>query len=159
MSKDTPPGSGNTAAGIFYLAESYFEAALIVQREHRHPFTDHPARMLFLHAAECYFRACLRAADKSPVDIRSYNHDLAAMARDCGVAGMDLPAATVRYFAGVTESRDYVVVRYDFELRDRSGHRSKKLADLIEATGAVREAANAFLVKHGWPSLREHLSG
>lgn len=146
------PGAGLTPYGIFIHGQSFEEAADIVMVHYKNPSSDHPARLLYLHAIETFLRAYLRLQGFEPGEIRAYQHDLARMVDDAVARGLKLDKKSSAYIRGAGSERDYVRVRYDYDLRDLSGvwpppapARPKTMAALISAAGNVRIAVRDAL--------------
>ncbi len=81
MPKPTKPphGAGLTPFGIFLLAQSFEDAGHLVMENTIRQFSDHPQRLLFLHAIETYLRAYLCLQGAEPDEIRGYMHNVGRM--------------------------------------------------------------------------------
>lgn len=150
--KQTLPGGTMTPFGIFLLGQSYEEAGHAVVEHHRNPFSDHPARFVFLHAIEMYLRSYLRLQGCMPEDLRAYLHDITRMSEDAIAKGMILGERVATYIAAAGVERDYVKVRYAFDLRVLSSDwpptpspRPRKIEHLVAATAGVRVAVRDAL--------------
>jgi len=115
------PGQGMTTYGIFLLAECYHEAADVVLNHHTKALSDHPARLLYLHAIETYFRAFLRMWETNVDNLRAFRHNVGDMADASVAKGLHLDRVILKYLRDVSLENDYVRIRYDYDLRSLSG--------------------------------------
>jgi len=113
-------GSGVTPRGIYLLARCYHEAADIVTTGHRLAFSDHPSRLLYLHAAETYLRCFLRFKEYTPEKVRAFNHHLGELLDEAVGLGLIVSPKATKYLRSVAEENDYVRVRYDINIRPTS---------------------------------------
>lgn len=150
-----PHGAGLTPFGIFLLAQSFEDAGHLVLEHATQQFSDHPQRLLFLHAIESYLRAYLRLHGAEPDELRRYMHDVGKMLADAHDRGLSLDQATVDYLMASSEAGDDVRVRYDYDLRGLTGEwpdepkRPRSIDRLVCATGAVRVAVRNALRETG----------
>jgi hypothetical protein len=156
-SKKPLPGEGMTPYGIYLMAECYEEAATVVEAHHKRRFSDHPARLLYLHAAESYLRAFLRLHDHTPSEIRDLQHNLGAMTDKVVEHGMPLSVETAAYLRGVATENDYVRVRYDYDLRalppNRLAARPRKLTHLVSVVAELKALVTTALKASGVANL------
>lgn len=153
MPKPTKPphGAGLTPFGIFLLAQSFEDAGHVVVENATRQLSDHPQRLLFLHAIEAYLRAFLRLHGAEPGELRSYMHDVGRMLADAQSRGLSLDDTTAAYIMASSEAGDYVRVRYDYDLRSLTGEwpdkpeRPRSIVRLVAATEAVRFAVRDAL--------------
>lgn len=150
-----PHGAGLTPFGIFLLAQSFEEAGHLVLVHAARQFSDHPQRLLFLHAIETYLRAYLRLHGTQPEQLRAYMHDVGKMLTDAQSRGLSLDQAAVEYLRASSEAGDYVRVRYDYDLRVLTGEwpddpkRPRSMDKLVSATGAMRAVVRDALRETG----------
>lgn len=151
------PGEGMTHYGTYLLAECYEEAATVVVEHHKRPFSDHPARLLYLHAAESYLRAFLRLRDHTPGEIRDLQHNLGAMTDKAVERGMPLSEESAVYLRAAATENDYVRVRYDYDLRalppNRSAARPRKLTHLVSVVAELKALVTTALKESGVANL------
>ncbi|WP_156334228.1 MULTISPECIES: hypothetical protein [unclassified Shinella] len=153
MPKPTKPpqGAGLTPFGIFLLAQSFENAGHVVVENATRQFSDHPQRLLFLHAIETYLRAYLRLHGADADELRSYMHDVGRMLVDAQSRGLSLDDTTAEYIVASGKAGDYVRVRYDYDLRSLSEEwldkpkRPRSLSRLVAAAEAVRAAVRDAL--------------
>lgn len=153
MPKPTKPphGAGLTPFGIFLLAQSFEDAGHVVVENATRQFSDHPQRLLFLHAIETYLRAYLRLHGADADELRSYMHDVGRMLADVQTRGLSLDDTTTEYIMASGEAGDYVRVRYDYDLRNLTREwpdkpkRPRSIKKLVSATEAVRAAVRDAL--------------
>lgn len=157
MPKPTRPphGAGLTPFGIFLLAQSFEDAGHVVVENATRQFSDHPQRLLFLHAIETYLRAYLRLHGAEADELRRYMHDVGRMLADAQSGGLSLDSTTVKYILASGEAGDYVRVRYDYDLRSLSREwpdnpkRPQAIKRLVSATASLRAAVRDALRKTG----------
>ncbi len=157
MPKATKPlhGAGLTPFGIFTLAQSFEDAGHLVVENATRQFSDHPQRLLFLHAIETYLRAYLRLHGAEPDELRGYMHDVGRMLATAMTKGLLLDQKATDYVMALSEAGDYVRVRYDYDLRGLSGEWPDKpkrpwpIGRLVAAVGAVRAAVRDALRRSG----------
>lgn len=153
MPKATKPlhGAGLTPFGIFLLAQSFEDAGHVVVENVTRQFSDHPQRLLFLHAIETYLRAYLRLHGADADELRSYMHDVGRMLATARTKGLPLEQKAADYVMASGEAGDYVRVRYDYDLRSLTGEwpdkpkRPRSIKKLVSATEAVRAAVRDAL--------------
>ncbi|RUW94412.1 hypothetical protein [Mesorhizobium sp. M7A.F.Ca.US.010.02.1.1] len=138
MAKATVHGSGLTAYGIYLLAQSYHVAGdrLADFQDQYSRFSDHPRRLLYFQALENYLRSFLRLHGKEPEEIRRYDHNFSAMLDDSRIFGLHIKGRTEKFIRESGDRRDYVRVRYDYDLRvldDPALRRPPALAQLANA--------------------------
>lgn len=119
MAKATVHGSGLTAYGIYLLAQSYQAGGdrLGKFEDEYSRFSDHPRRLLYFQAIENYLRSFLRLHGTEPEAIRRYDHDFSAMLDDSKSFGLRTKGRTEKFIRESGDRRDYVRVRYDYNLR------------------------------------------
>jgi hypothetical protein len=150
-----PPGAGLTPLGIFLLGQSFEDAAHVVVENATRQLSDHPQRLLFLHAIETYLRAHLRLHGGQPEELRAYMHDAGRMLTAAMTKGLVLDQRAAAYVVASSEAGDYVRVRYDYDLRSLAGEwpdsqkRPRPVARLVAATDAVRVAVRDALRQSG----------
>lgn len=157
MPKATKPlhGAGLTPFGIFLLAQSFEDAGHVVMENANRQFSDHPQRLLFLHAIETYLRAYLRLNGTEPDELRGYMHHVGRMLVDAQSRGLSLDDTTAEYIVASGEAGDYVRVRYDYDLRGLAEEwpdnpkRPRPIIRLVSATAVVRAAVRDALRDSG----------
>jgi hypothetical protein len=150
-----PHGAGLTPFGIFLLAQSFEDAGHLVVENATRQFSDHPQRLLFLHAIETYLRAYLRLQGAAADELRSYMHDVGKMLATARTKGLLLEQKAADYVLASSEAGDYVRVRYDYDLRGLAAERPdnpkrpRPISRLISATASVRAAVRDVLRETG----------
>ncbi len=145
------PGAGLTPYGIYLLGRSFEDAGNAVMLHQKRPFSDHPARLLFLHAIETFLRAYLRLHGVEPAELRAYMHDTQKMLIAATAKGLVLDPRTVKYVAATSDEGDYVRVRYDYDLRSLSdtwpdvSARPRRINHLVSAVAGLRVAVRDVL--------------
>lgn len=139
MAKAVVHGSGLTAYGIYLLAQSYHAAGdkLREFQDQYSSFSDHPRRLLYFQALENYLRSFLRLHGKEPEEIRRYDHNFSAMLDDSRVFGLHIKGRTEKFIRESGDRRDYVRVRYDYDLRVLDDTPSRQQPALSQLTSAV----------------------
>ncbi|MER9313519.1 hypothetical protein NKI51_30395 [Mesorhizobium australicum] len=119
MAKATVHGSGLTAYGIYLLAQSYHAAGdrLGEFQDRYSRFSDHPRRLLYFQALENYLRSFLRLHGKEPEEIKRYDHNFSVMLDDSRAFGLQIKNRTEKFIRESGDRRDYVRIRYDYNLR------------------------------------------
>jgi HEPN domain-containing protein len=109
------PGETATALEIAALANEYRRAAdAILQTGRRgEPLSRAPYRLLALHAVELYLNALLVAVGHSGAKLRGLRHDLGLRTQLAVTAKLGLRKRTVTHLLMLSETREYLVTRYD----------------------------------------------
>lgn len=97
------------------LANEYRRAAETLMQERRRgqPLSHAPFRMVAIHAIELYLNALLLSCGHGAARIRGLQHDLGA--RNALAAGqrLKLRSRTADHLRSLSQTREYLVVRYD----------------------------------------------
>jgi hypothetical protein len=109
------PGGSATPRQILDLADEYRRAADALLRTGRpgRPLSRAPYRLVAIHAVELYLNAFLLAAGHPAAKLRGLQHDLAARTGFALDAGLPLRKRTAEHLCRLSETREYVVIRYD----------------------------------------------
>ncbi len=109
------PGELASPALILQLANEYrFAAAELAKTERRrNPLSRAPFRMVAIHAIELYLNALLAAAGHPAIKIRGMQHDLGARTKLALAAKLNLRKRTVAHLRAISETREYLLARYD----------------------------------------------
>jgi hypothetical protein len=151
----TPEAAGATPYGIFLLADSYLQAALLAAREPR-LFSQGPTRLLSYHAAELFLKTYMRSAGETVAALRDYGHDLHSMLLRARELGLLVPPQIVAQADKMRRKNDYVRVRY-VVTEDRSDISPESV---LRFTNAIRQQVVQALNldEHGAPK-GEHWLG
>lgn len=97
------------------LADQYLAAAKTLRGMGRagDPLSRAPYRLNAIHAIELYLNAFLLKAGHPAKDLRRHHHDLGARTDLALVAGLHLRKRTAAHLRTLTETREYLVSRYD----------------------------------------------
>ena len=109
------PGETATPEQVMSLASEYRIAAdaLLQMGRRGHPLSRAPYRLVAIHAIELYLNALLLAAGHPPAKLRGLQHNLAARTELAMCAKLDLRKATVKHLRSLSETREYLITRYD----------------------------------------------
>lgn len=133
------PGGTATPRQILNLAEEYRCAANALSGTGRpgQPLSRNPYRFVAIHAIELYLNAFLLAAGHPPDKLRRLQHDLAMRTRFALDARLPLRSRTAEHLARLSETREYLIIRYD--PATRAGSELNRLdATLTEVAEKVR---------------------
>lgn len=116
------PGSEAEPSSLLNMAEQYRQAAEALRPlgRRRKPITFAPYRLLAIHAIELHLNALLRAAGYSAVTIRGFQHNMAKRTEAALAAGLVLKQRTIQHLRSLSETREYLVTRYDPALSSAS---------------------------------------
>jgi hypothetical protein len=146
-------GSGLTPYGIYLLAESYRAGGDVLNSAgNRHSrFSDHPTRLLYFQALENYLRSFLRLHGKKPEEIRRYMHNFAAMLDDSKSLGLRIRKKSEAFIRASGLRRDYVRIRYDYDLRDLENPvvQLPAMAQLVSAVSNLEKAVRLAIEATG----------
>jgi hypothetical protein len=139
------PGSEASAYAIARLAAEYAHATTVIlaHDSRRELFSLAPVRLLAIQAIELYLHAFLRAAGTPPEQIRGFQHDLAGIAKLAFDKGLILRQKTVRHIASISESREYLVLRYGPEQITAGPQLNRVLQTLKQLSEKVMPAVRA----------------
>lgn len=109
------PGETATPRQILLLADEYRRAAdaLLQTRRRGKPLSCAPYRLVAIHAIELYFNALLLAAGHPSARLRGLHHDLAARIEFALSAKLKLRKRTLAHLHSLSETREYLITRYD----------------------------------------------
>lgn len=109
------PGETATPAQVLALANEYRRAAEALWGTGRagQPLSRAPYRLIAIHAVELYLNAYLLASGHSTLDVRGMQHDLAMRTQRALDAKLVLQRRTAAHLLALTETREYLLVRYD----------------------------------------------
>ncbi len=139
------PGSDADPASLLKMAEQYRLAAnaLLPYGRRRVPISYAPWRLLAIHAIELHLNAFLRARGYSPAAVRGMQHNLAKRTEAAIAAGLILKKRTAEHLRSLTQTREYVIIRYDPELSTTS-HLNRLKATLDEVATKAAITVNAI---------------
>lgn len=108
------PGSAVHPSDVIALADEYRTAALhlLSKGQKGKPLTRTPARLCAVHAIELYLNAYLLARGLRSEAVRAMFHDLHLKTGESVALGLCLRRRTVAHLEKLTQSREYLVVRY-----------------------------------------------
>ena len=109
------PGETATPQQIILLANEYRRAAETLREtsRRREPISLAPYRFVAIHAIELYLNAVLLAAGHPSAKLRGLHHDLASRVKFASSAKLNLRTRTLKHLRGLSETREYLVTRYD----------------------------------------------
>lgn len=109
------PGEAATPAELVRLADQYLVAARTLREIGRRgdPLSRAPYRLNAIHAIELYLNAYLLGAGHPAKDLRRHHHDLGARTDLALEAGLHLRKRTAAHLRSLSETREYLVSRYD----------------------------------------------
>ena len=147
------PGSSAGVEEIMQLADEYCRAAQALRKCGRKgkPLSRAPFRLCAVHAIELYLNALLLHLGDKPEQIRGRKHDLAARTRPALEGGLKLRERTAGHLIKMTETREYLVSRYDPEMSSTLSRINrleatlnevgKKVGDIVRNGTALRPSA------------------
>lgn len=109
------PGDTATPQQIVLLANEYRLAADALRQtaRRREPISLAPYRFVAIHAIELYLNAVLLAAGHPSAKLRGLHHDLASRTTFPPIAKLNLRTRTLEHLRSLSETREYLVTRYD----------------------------------------------
>lgn len=142
------PGAVASPWQVLSLAEEYRQAAhaLLSTGCRGQPLSRVPYRLLAIHALELHLNALLLAAGHPTARVRGLQHDLATRTDLALSAGLNLRRRTILHLRGLSETREYLITRYDPGLSAAS-QLNRLAATLEEVAEKVRT-----IVKRSDPS-------
>jgi hypothetical protein len=137
------PGTASAPDDLLALANTYRLAAsaLLQQGKKGDPVSRAPARLCAIHAIELYLNVFLLHHGFGPARIRGLQHDFRARTDACTAAGLVLRKRTVAHLRGLSESREYLVSRYDPKLSTSLSQVNRLMATLEEVARKVAPPA------------------
>ena len=132
------PDERATAEQVLHLAREYRQAAekLVECGRRREPLSRAPFRMVAIHAIELYLNALLLAAGRPAGKVRGLHHDLGVRTALAIGVGLRLRKRTVQHLETLSETREYLLTRYDPEASMPS-EVNRLLATLTEVSEKV----------------------
>ena len=126
------PGAVATPSQMLNLAEEYRQAAhaLLPTGRRRQPLSRAPYRLVAIHSLELHLNALLLATGHPMAKVRGLQHDFAMRTELAIAAGLRLRARTILHLRGLSETREYLITRYDPRLSAAS--QLNKLAASLE---------------------------
>jgi HEPN domain-containing protein len=109
------PGEAAAPEQILLLANEYRLAAelLITAGRRGEPLSRSPYRLVAIHAIELYLNAFLLASGHSPSKLRGLHHNLSLRTELALNAKLSLRKLTLIHLQALSETREYLVTRYD----------------------------------------------
>lgn len=116
------PGGDAKPADVLRLAQQYQLAAhaLLPLGRRGQPLSYAPFRLVAIHAIELHLNALLLAKGHPSPKVRGMHHNLAARTAAAIGAGLVLRKRTTQHLRSLSETREYLVSRYDPELSTMS---------------------------------------
>lgn len=132
------PGETATPQQIVLLANEYRRAAGALRQtgRRRQPISLAPYRFVALHAIELYLNAVILAAGHPSAKLRGLHHDLASRTEFAPIAKLSLRARTLKHLKILSETREYLVTRYDPAMSEAS-ELNRLVATLTEVADKV----------------------
>lgn len=133
------PGESATPQQIVDLADEYRRAAdaLLGIGRPGQPLSRAPYRLVAIHAVELYLNAFLLAAGHPSAKLRGLHHNLAARTQFALGAKLPLRKRTAEHLCRLSETREYLIIRYDPATPARS-ELNRLAATLTEVAEKVR---------------------
>jgi|tagenome__1003787_1003787.scaffolds.fasta_scaffold19982252_2 hypothetical protein len=112
------PGAVATSRQVLGLAEEYRRAAHVLRPTGRsgRPLSRAPYRLVAIHSLELHLNALLLASGHPPAKVRGLQHDIATRTDLAIAAGLKLRKRTILHLRGLSETREYLITRYNPEL-------------------------------------------
>ena len=109
------PGEGAKPDEVLRLAREYQLAAhaLLSLGRRGQPLSHAPFRLLAIHAIELHLNALLLAKGHQSTKVRGMQHNLAARTDAAIALGLILRKRTAQHLRSLSETREYLVSRYD----------------------------------------------
>ena len=109
------PGAVATPSQVLSLAEEYRQAAhaLLPTGRRRQPLSRAPYRLVAIHSLELHLNALLLATGHPMARVRGLQHDFATRTELAIAAGLKLRTRTILHLRGLSETREYLITRYD----------------------------------------------
>ena len=112
------PGAVASPRQVLGLAEEYRRAAhaLLPTGRRKQPLSHAPYRLVAIHSLELHLNALLLATGHPTARVRGLQHDFATRTDLAIAAGINLRKRTILHLRGLSETREYLITRYDPEL-------------------------------------------
>lgn len=109
------PGAVASPRQMLRLAQEYRRAAhaLFPTGRRRQPLSRAPYRLVAIHAVELHLNALLLTTSLPTARIRGLQHDFATRTELAIAAGLNLRKRTILHLRGLSETREYLITRYD----------------------------------------------
>ena len=109
------PGAVATPGQVLSMAEQYRQAAhaLLLTGRRRQPLSRAPYRLVAIHSLELYLNALLLGTGYPMAKVRGLQHDFATRTELAMAAGLKLRRRTILHLRGLSETREYLITRYD----------------------------------------------
>ncbi|MDG2534572.1 hypothetical protein P6144_13000 [Sphingomonas sp. HITSZ_GF] len=132
------PGATATAEQVAMLAQEYKLAAenLLASGRRGGLLSTCPYRLVAIHAIELYLNAYLLAAGHSSTKVRGLQHDLSSRTTLAVEARLCLRKRTFLHLQALSNTREYLITRYDPALSTAS-HLNRLGATLDEVAEKV----------------------
>jgi hypothetical protein len=133
------PGNDDSAAQFMKLAKHYANAANSFSKlaEKQKGPALAPYRLLAIHAIELALNALLLHNAVPPEKVRGLQHNLQERITLTNDFGLALRAKTVRHVKELTESREYLLHRYDPEASLKVSQLNRLIATMQEVSCKV----------------------
>jgi hypothetical protein len=134
---------------ILGYAEDYRAAALKLLAPGAKKAHRMPGRFCAIHGIELYLNAFLLSRGEPHSGLRALHHDMAARADLAKRHGMAFRKKTAEHLIGLSDSREYLTVRYAPELEMNLSQVNRLTATLDQVACAVRSALVTPFVQAG----------
>ncbi len=136
------PGELAQPTELVRLAHSYRDAAsaLAVTGRRGDHFSRAPFRLIAIHAIELYLNAWLLQCGHAPTRVRSFQHNLGARADLAMSSGLVLRRGTSKHLRDISDSREYLVTRYDTLMGPSLSQLTRLTATLADVSVKVSRA-------------------
>ncbi|MCL6684291.1 HEPN domain-containing protein [Sphingomonas alba] len=136
------PGDEATPQMLLRLASEYRQAADVLRKNgrRRKPLSFSPYRLVVIQSVELYLDAYLRTQGLRPASLRKVPHNFKARAEMAEEAGLILSKGTVDHLKRMTETREYLVSRYDPDPQEKLSEITRLAATLHEVASQIEAA-------------------
>ena len=109
------PGAVATPGQMLSLAEEYRQAAhaLLATGRRGEPLSRAPYRLVATHSLDLHLNALLLGTGHPMAKVRGLQHDFATRTELAIAAGLKLRTRTILHLRGLSETREYLITRYD----------------------------------------------
>lgn len=133
------PGETATVGEILRLAGAYHDTARLLSETgcRKHTIARAPLHLTAIHAIELYLNALLLHAGRKQSEVRALRHCLQERAGQAQQAGLQLRKKTHKHLVAMTDNREYLVTRYEPELKTAISNINRLMTTLDEVSKKV----------------------
>jgi hypothetical protein len=138
------PGEDAEPGELLRLAVEYRRAAklLLENGRRRDPLSFSPYRFVVIQSVELYLDAFLRTQGHPPTSLRGMPHNFAVRTILAIEGGLKLRHGTAAHLRLITETREYLVARYDPDPKDKLSELTRLRATLDDVAKKVEAVVN-----------------